>query len=85
MVQARPLGYPDMQKEHVMYALTGLAVEASQQGLTDFAEELILMTNNDDVCKRLATLLTESDEDDLVQFLIEERIKEEQAAKKRMG
>lgn len=66
-----------MQQEHVIYALSGLAVEAAEQGLPDFAQSLIEMCLNEEVPKRLATLMSEADEDELVLFLIEERMKEE--------
>lgn len=67
-----------MQPEHVIYALSGLAVEAQKQNHSAFAEMLVYMTLNPEITARLAALLTESDEDELVQHLIEERIKDEQ-------
>ena len=74
-----------MQKEHLMYALSGLAVEVAEHGFRDFAEILIEMTLNEAIPERLAQLVTQSDEDELVQFLIEERIKEEARARRAVG
>ena len=70
-----------MQKEHLMYALSGLAVEVAEQGAKDFAEVLIEMCLNEDIPQRLAQLVTEADEDELVLFLIEARMKEERDAR----
>lgn len=67
-----------MQKEHVMYAVTGVAIDAMELGLDALTQLLVAIAANDHIMRQMTRYLNESDEDELVQALIEDRIKREQ-------
>jgi hypothetical protein len=70
-----------MQKEHVVYALTGLAVDFAELGRMAKANELMYMASVESLVTRFAALLNEANEDELVNDLISKRVVEEQRAR----
>ena len=61
-----------------MYAVTGVAIDAMELGLDALTQLLVAIAANDHIMRQMTRYLNESDEDELVQALIEDRIKREQ-------